>query len=146
MSCTGEVFGKDNAPAWKATACAPSAVKTRTTVSGCGGTQAPSGSRRHPAAARTCRGAALIHAVTSSIAVFPHSTAASDSASTEGRECRIPRGSRGSGTSAKHSSRSPPDASRRLTARQASSPRASPAAAGTGMRNWAGNGASRTGW
>ena len=122
-----------NAPAWLASACAPSAVKIRTTVSGCGGTHASRSLRRHPAAASTCCGAAPIQAVTSSTAVCPHSTAAVHSASTDARECRIPRASRGSGTAAKHSSKFPPDAACRLAARAASSPRASSAAAGTRM-------------
>jgi hypothetical protein len=72
-------------------------------------------------------------AVTSSIEVCPHSTAAVHSASTDASECRIPRASRGSGTDAKHSSRFPPDAASRLAAWAASSARASSAAAGAGM-------------
>ena len=54
---------------------------------------------------------------------------------------RVPR----SGTAAKHSSRFPPDAAGSEAAREASSARASAAAAGTGMRDWTGNGASRRG-
>ena len=77
--------------------------------------------------------------------LFPHSTAAADIASTEASRCRIPRGSRGSGTAAKHSSRFPPDAARRLAACAASSSMARPAHTGAGMPDWTGNGASRQG-
>ena len=114
-------------------------------MSGCGATRAPSASRLAPAAASISCGAACTHAVTSSIAVFPHSTAAVHKVSRQGRECRIPRQSRGSGIAAKHSARFPPDAAASAAAREASSPRAWPAAAGAGMRDWTGNGASRQG-
>ena len=134
------------APACRARACAPSADSTRTTVSGCGATRIPSAFRLAPAAASASRGAACTQAVTSSIVVHPDSTAAVHSTSTQARECRIPRRSRGSGTAAKHSARHPPDAARSAAAREASSPRASSAraaaAASTGMRDLAGNGAS----
>jgi hypothetical protein len=83
--------GARYAPAWPASACAPSAVKIRTTVSGCGATRTPRASRVAPAAASTSCDAACTRAVTSSIAVFPDSTAAVHKASTHGRECRIPR-------------------------------------------------------
>ena len=107
----------------------------------------PSAFRLAPAAASTPGGAACTQAVTSSSPVHPDSTAAVHSTSTDAGECRIPRGRRGSGTAAKHSARFPPDAARSAAARAASSPRApraraSAAAAGTGMRDWTGNGAS----
>ena len=102
--------------------CAPSPVKSRTTVSGCGATGAPSALRLAPAAASTSCGAGCTQAVTSSTAVFPHSTAAVHSASTHGRPCRTPRGSRGSGTAAKHSSRFPPDAAASAAAREPALP------------------------
>jgi hypothetical protein len=88
-------------------------------VSGCGATRAPSAFRLAPAAASTSCGAASAQAVTSSIAVFPHSTAARHKASTDASGWRIPRGSRGSGIDAKHSSRLPPDAARSDAAREA---------------------------
>ena len=64
-----------------------------------------SGSRRIPSEARTDGGASAIH---SPIAVNdrdPASTAAIAAASSEHSEWRIPRGSRGSGTRARYSSR-----------------------------------------
>ena len=133
------------APAWSASCCALTAVNTRTIVSGCGGTQAPSASRRQPRTASTWWSAALTQAVTSSSVLFPHSAAAADIASTEASRCRIPRGSRGSGTCEKHSSRFPPDAACRLAACAASSSMASSAHTGAGMPDWMGNGASRQG-
>ena len=63
----------------------------------------------------------------------PHSTAAVHKANTHSRECRIPRGSRGAGTAAKHSRRFPPDAALSTAARAASSARTSSAQAGTGL-------------
>ena len=95
------------------------------------------------AAARTSCGAACTQAVTSSIAVFPLRTAAVHKASTPGRECRTPCGSRGSGTAAKHSSRFSPDAAVSAAARETIPASASAAAAGTGMPDWTGNGTSR---
>ncbi len=138
---TGQATGPGSArsaryaPAWPARACAPRSARIRTTVSGYGATRMPSASRRAPATARTSCGALCTQAVRSSIAVFPHSTAAVHSVSTDGRECRIPRGSRGSGTAAKHSSRFPPDAAASAAAWETSSARASSAAGDTGMRH-----------
>jgi hypothetical protein len=55
----------------------------------------PRPQRLAPAAASTSCGAACGHAATSSIAVFPNSTADRHRASTDASECRIPRGSCG---------------------------------------------------
>jgi len=118
-----------NAAVPSARACAPSAPSTRDTVFLCGGTRLPCLSRRAPAAARTSGPAWAIHAVTSSSSVLPDSSAAVTSTSRHGRECRIPRGSRGSGSTAKHDSRLPPAAS--ITARHASCASASSAASAT---------------
>ena len=154
-----------NAAVPSARACAPSAPSTRDTVFLCGGTRLPCLSRRAPAAARTSGPAWAIHAVTSSSSVLPDSSAAVTRSSTQGREWRMPRGSRGSGTAAKQPGRLPAAAS--ITARPASAPSVScaasrslsssaasrtacsasaitaRAAAGAGMQHWTGNGASR---
>ena len=111
-----------NAAVPSARACAPSAPSTRDTVFLCGGTRLPCLSRRAPAAARTSGPAWAIHAVTSSSSVLPDSSAAVTSTSRHGRECRIPRGSRGSGIRAKQPSTLPPAAT--ITARHASAPSA----------------------
>ena len=96
--------------------------------------------------ASTSGGAWRAQAATSSKLAFPHSTAAVHMASTQARECRIPRGSRGSGTRPKHSGRFPPRAARSAAARDASSARVSLAAPDTGMRNSGeGNGTPWTG-
>jgi len=73
----------------------------------------------------------------------PHSTAAVHIARMLARECRTPRGSRGSGTSAKHPARSPPLAPSSLTACPASTSSAAPAAdaSSSDMRDRAGSGA-----
>jgi hypothetical protein len=105
-----------NAPARSASCRALISVKTRTMVSGCGGTRAPGVLRRHPAAASTSGGAADTQAVTSSSDVHPHSTAAAHIARIDASECRTPRGSRGSGTAAKQDSSLPPLAACRLAA------------------------------
>jgi hypothetical protein len=75
----------------------------------------PSVLRRQPAAASTSCGAAAAQAVTSCSDVHPHSAAAVHIARTDASECRIPRGSRGSGTAVKQSSRFPPAAAYRLS-------------------------------
>jgi hypothetical protein len=84
-----------NAPARSGSCWAPSAVKTRTIVSGCGGVKTPRALRRQPSAARISWPAELTHAVTSSRELHPHSAAAAHIARMLARERRIPRRSRG---------------------------------------------------
>ena len=59
-------------------------------MSGCGAAGSPSASAG-PGRGQHLLRRRVTHAVTSSISVFPHSTAAAHSASTQGRECRTPR-------------------------------------------------------
>ena len=92
-------------------ASASTASRTRRIVASSGGlNRRVSGSRRIPSVARTDGGASATH---SPIAVNdrdPASTAAIAAASSEHSEWRTPRGSRGSGTHARYSSRLGPGA------------------------------------
>jgi hypothetical protein len=112
---------------------------TDTTVSECGGTQAPRALRRHRPLGTTAAAPAS-HTVTPSIAVLPRSAGAVHIASIKASECRIPHASRESGTEAKHSSRFSSEAACSDAARDTSTSRACSAAADTGMRDWTGNG------
>ena len=93
----------NQAPTPSARCWAPSSANTRSTVSGCGGVNRPSASRRHSNAANTCGSAAVIHAVMSSNSSCPDVTAAVHSPRIEASEWRTPRRSRGSSIAAKHS-------------------------------------------
>jgi arylsulfatase A-like enzyme len=62
------------------------------------------GSYRAPSRSSTCGGTSAIHSPTASSEVAPASTAHADNARTHTKACRTPRGSRGSGTSARRSS------------------------------------------
>ncbi len=70
-----------------------------------GSNRRASGSWRTPSAARTCGGASATHSPTAANDCAPASTAATAASNNDVRLCRTPRGSRGSGTRARYSSR-----------------------------------------
>jgi hypothetical protein len=107
---------------WSARSWATRAAKTRSMVSGCGATNTPSPLRRHPINASSSWSAEPTQSVISTRVTCPAATAAVHKPRIEDRLWRRPRGSRGSGTRAKHSSNPDPLPSAQAAAVATSTP------------------------